>query len=195
MTKGNKIFVAIGILIIISVITAIMYSKYLDQLNFKSNDSIEAEETTYSTTVRERSTAYHTTAQDRSVPYIGMSEENANSTELGPAGRIITNNMAENGKILKYYTYLYYNSKKEIVFSATFKKGTCTEINDYRDDPWKQNGGPTVSGTSWVRNTTKRRSTDSYSAKDFADEDDFYDWYYDDFYDGEEAEDYYNEWN
>ena len=195
MTKGNKIFAFIGILIVITVITGIMYSKYPDQLSSKSNDSIEAEETSYSTTVSERRTSYRSTTQDRSVPYIGMSEKNANSTELGPAGRIITNSMAENGNILKYYTYLYYNSKNEIIFSATFKKGICTKIDDRRDNPWKKNGGPTVPGTSWVRNTSKRRSTDSYGAKDFADEDDFYDWYYDDFYDREEAEDYYNEWN
>ena len=35
--------------------------------------------------------------------------------------------------------------------------------------------------------------SDPYNAADFRDEEDFYDWYYDDFYDFEDAEDYWRE--
>ena len=75
--------------------------------------------------------------------------------------------------------YDYYDGSKR-VYSVTCWNGTVTSVKQV------------VYKSSTT--TKKKKSTDPYNARDYAHPDDFYDWYEDDFWDYEDAEDYWDEY-
>lgn len=143
--------------------------------------------TTASTTAFTTVQTTQGTTSRPSAPYVGMSESRIRSTGLGsPSDKVRHNNQVKNGKQYVANLYDFYRDGQR-VFTARCVRGTVTEIWDYRDDP--------VTTTKKARRSTGKQSTtaDPYDAKNYSNEEDFYDDHYDDFMDYYEAEDYYNE--
>lgn len=118
------------------------------------------------------------------VPYVGMSENQINSTSLGKYANLFHNTEIINGSA---YTANIYEFKKgdNIVFRARCLLGKVSSISDLRDNSVKE----------WHTPKKNEKSKDSYNVDEYSSEEDFYDEYYDDFWDYEEAEDYYREYS
>ena len=127
------------------------------------------------------------------VPFVGMYESDINSTILGKASSEIRHNYeCINGKQYLANLYDFYNDSGKI-FSARCVQGKVTEVWDYRDNPaWKESKSYSSSGSN---NSDDKEKEDPYGASDCSHPDDFYYDYYDDFYDYEEAEEYWYEYS
>ena len=157
-------------------------------------DTITETTTTTTTTTTEVSTTKETTEYIvASAPYKGMLESSINRTELGAPTEV--EECRDFYKLQARARYKKYTWKKNgvTVFKATvrywdYKNKTATSgyVSDITD--WRS------SATSTYRYTTKKHksTTDPYNAKDYSNEEDFYDDHYDDFFDYYDAEDYYN---
>ncbi len=85
-----------------------------------------------------------------------------------------------------YTTYRYYSGEKE-VFRVKCMNGMVYEVEDLRGTGQAESKSGQKSGAAG------KSTTDPYNAKDYAHPEDFYDWYADDFWDYEDAEDYWEE--
>lgn len=121
------------------------------------------------------------------VPFVGMSEANISSTILGfPSSKMRHNYEYINGERYVANLYDFYDGSKKI-FTARCVNGKVTEV-------WgERNTSSYVPNASSSKKTNK--DSDPYDAKGYYHVDDFYYDHYDDFFDYEEAEDYYNEYN
>ncbi len=119
------------------------------------------------------------------VPYVGMKEYFIDKTSLGaPSPTIRHNSQMISGKVYQANLYDFKEGSKTI-FTARCVQGKVTEVWDERNTP-----------ENIYRPSTSHRNDateDPYNAKDYYDAEDFYDDYEDEFYDYEEAEEYYNE--
>lgn len=122
----------------------------------------------------------------RSVPYVGMSEDYIAKTILGGNFEVIRSFKMVDGLREDFNVYRFKRGTS-IVFVAHCLKGRVVSVNDYRTDPWETEGYT----FSW--SSEKTNDDDPYNAKDYYDPEDFYEDNYDDFWDYEEAEDYYYE--
>ncbi len=116
------------------------------------------------------------------VPFVGMPDEYINDTSLGEGTYDGEERyLNKNGKLKKAWRYKFYNNGK-CVFIALCDGGYVVEVRDYR----------VSESSSYVpKNNSGSRYDNSPSVEGFSNPEDFYDWYYDDFFDYEEAEDYY----
>lgn len=116
------------------------------------------------------------------VPYVGMPESRINDTSLGrPSDRVGHNSEMRNGEVYTANLYDFYRDGKR-VFTARCVLGTVTEVWDYREEPL----------TPYVPDDGGKSAFDNEPIVDgFSHPEDFYDWYRDDFFDYEDAEDYY----
>lgn len=112
------------------------------------------------------------------VPYVAMKESEINSTSLGKVDYIGHNTVKFQSRTLYYWL----NSKKQTIYFAACANGSVVDVKDYRNDPW-------------AYNPTKKFEPieDDFDVEDYYSPEDFYEDYYDDFFDYEEAEDYYYE--
>lgn len=124
-----------------------------------------------------------------SVPYVGMSESKINDTVLGSNYVIGHNYEMINGKKVKANIYRF-KQGNSIIFVARCLRGSVDSVSDYRDDPWV-----TRSSSSSKSSSSKKKVEDEYNVNDYSDPEDFYDDNYDDFWDYDEAEDYYNRYH
>lgn len=116
------------------------------------------------------------------VPYVGMPESRMNDTSLGrPSDKVRHNYQVKNGEQYLANLYDFYQNGK-CVFTARCVQGTVTEVWDNRDNPQ----APYVPGNGGGKTYDTGPSVDGFSNPE-----DFYDWYWDDFFDYEDAEDYY----
>lgn len=116
------------------------------------------------------------------VPYVGMPESRINDTSLGrPSDKVRHNYQVKNGEQYLANLYDFYQNGK-CVFTARCVQGTVTEVWDNRDNPQT----PYVPGNGGGKTYDTGPSVDGFSNPE-----DFYDWYWDDFFDYEDAEDYY----
>ena len=122
------------------------------------------------------------------TPYIGMFESEISQTGLGTPSSVVRHNMEMiNGK--NYTANIYdFVQNGYVIFVARCAKGKVINIWDYREDPYKY-------VTSTKRYVPDYDEDDPYNATDYYDPEDFYEDNYDDFYDYEEAEEYYYEHN
>lgn len=116
------------------------------------------------------------------VPYVGMPESRINDTSLGrPSDKVRHNYQVKNGEQYLANLYDFYQNGK-CVFTARCVQGTVTEVWDNRDNPQ----------TPYVPSNGGGKAYDTGpSVNGFSNPEDFYDWYWDDFFDFEDAEDYY----
>ena len=132
--------------------------------------------------VRERERKAEEEKIRKGVPYVGMSEYDIHKTSLGRASDEVRHNReVKNGQQLIANLYDFYEGGRRI-FTARCIGGIVTEVWDHRG----------AAGSSAKKNTGRQPVTDhDPSVSDFTNPEDFYDWYYDDFFDYEEAEAYY----
>ena len=123
-----------------------------------------------------------------SVPFVGMSESRINDTILGTNYEIVHNSEYIKGEKVRANIYRF-KKGNGIIFVARCLQGKVVKVIDYRDDPWVI---PSSSSTSYK---SKSDDDDPYNVNDYSTPEDFYDDNYDDFWDYEEAEDYYNSYH
>ena len=122
---------------------------------------------------------------ENGVPFVGMPESEIKNTSLGaPSDEVRHNNEMKNGKIYVANLYDFVKGGRTI-FTARCINGKVTEV-------WDQRNLPNNTDTP-KKKTNKNKSDDPYNAKNYSNEEDFYDDFYDDFSDYYEALDYYNE--
>ena len=120
------------------------------------------------------------------VPFVGMPESRIGDTTLGkPSDTVRHNTENIDGRI--YETNLYdFLQNGKIVFSARCVRGKVINVFDYRSNPLTPTDPEEL-----ARLIAKTLYPSEKEVKEFYHPEDFYEWYYDDFYDYEEAEAYY----
>lgn len=131
------------------------------------------------------------------IPYVGMSESYINYTLMGEyhekefiAGR--SSKFSKN-------EYRWKNNSGKTILYVECRDGSVTEVIKYWEDKyWTSDGKPIYSGRRYGYGSSssgkkKVYNDDSYNVNDYYDAEDFYEDYYDDFYDYEDAEDYFDE--
>ena len=127
------------------------------------------------------------------IPYEGMSESDINKTIMGNYHEIDTSS--------KYgYTKYYWRTNYgEIMLIVTCKDRKVTSVSRYGWGYfWTEDIKPIWNGTNPYKNKksrSSRKKSDSYDVNEYSDPEDFYYDNYDDFWDYEEAEDYYNSYH
>mgnify|MGYP007069938989 CR=1 FL=1 len=116
-------------------------------------------------------------AGKHSTPYIGLSERFIDYTKLGRHTIKIEKERTENGEKVKYAEYGWQNKNGIFLFKAIVSDGQVTKVEDI---------AAILSGSDWGQ------SSDPYNASDYAHVDDFYYDHRDDFFNYQDAEDYYD---
>lgn len=140
------------------------------------------------------------------IPYIGMPEEFINSTTLGQCYSSYRSDGYASGRTNTYYSnctkydwYIYTPTFHAAVFSAWAKDGQVVDIEKLNLQYW--NGNKVLGEFMRPSNANNYSGSHSYSASDpydagaYSSADDFYYDYYNDFFDYEEAEEYWYEHN
>ena len=144
-------------------------------------DSIKEEEETYREEVR------------TGIPFVGMYESDIHKTILGPASHSDQRNYEMiRGKRVAAYVYDWYKDGC-IIFTARCYNGIVQQVWDYRTNPRQRAKRTTYSSTTKRSSSTTKKPDDPLDAKSYNNPEDFYDDNYYDFFDYEEAEDYYYE--
>ena len=115
------------------------------------------------------------------LPYVGMRERFINDTKLGRYESKSTS-YGSLGSSKTTYTFHYGN----YIYIVTCEDGAVTS--------WRSEKKVTVRKKSSTKSSTKKKTSDPFDAGSYAHPDDFYDWYEDDFWDYEDAEDYWEEY-
>ena len=122
------------------------------------------------------------------MPYIGMWEGYVNKTRLGEPGTVKTNRYHRDRISHVEKIYKFYKDGK-IIYVVKCLDGRVSEISNLR---YRLSSSGSSSGHSSGSSSSSSGSlVPSPDTKYFSDPEDFYDYYYDDFLDYEEAEDYY----
>lgn len=136
------------------------------------------------------------------IPFEGMQEKYINSTAVGNADKHESKYVKGRGSKLGYDLdkyYWYSDNNKDMVLFVECKDGKVTDVRKYYESVyWTSDGMPKFWATRPIRSTKPKSSTkkeDPYNVNDYNDPEDFYDDNYDDFWDYEEAEDYYNSYH
>ena len=138
------------------------------------------------------------------TPFVGMPETRIGDSALGRPSSYIGHNK---GSWHGFYTtanlyYFFRDGEPGRIFIARCMGGEVTEVFDYRDDPWViaddparpgRKASPQQAPSSGSKSGSKSggKKYDTPDTSGFADAEDFYEFYRDDFYDLEDAEDYY----
>ena len=144
-------------------------------------NTLDSEYKTYINRMIERQQQEYENKIVNGVPYVGMPESRIADTTLGkPSDKIRHNSEMINGQRYTANLYDFYRNGKRI-FTARCIQGRVTEVWDERNNP-----------TSTYTPRSGKTSTDP-SVEGFSHPEDFYEYYWDDFFDYEDAEDYYYE--
>lgn len=136
------------------------------------------------------------------IPFDGMQEKYINSTAAGSADKheseYVKGRGSKQGYALDEY-YWYSDDNKDMVLFVECKDGKVTDVVKYYESTyWTPSGMPKFWAKRPVRTAEKKSPTkkeDPYNVNDYYDPEDFYDDNCDDFWDYEDAEDYYNEYH
>lgn len=124
------------------------------------------------------------------IPFVGMSEKDISNTILGaPSPKIEHNSEWVKGVRESANLYRWIVDNKRI-FSARCLDGKVVGVWDFRDNPWLESTPRPASGKKKAAYSADE-DDDDYGIRDYADPEDFYEDYYDEFDSYEEAEDYY----
>ena len=137
------------------------------------------------------------------IPYKGMNESDINKTIMGKPYKSET----EKNSWGEYYTKYYWRANDgETMLIVTCKDKAVTSVSRYGwgyywtedikpvwngKNPYKNK--TSSSSSSYKKNSAKKSNDDPYNVNDYTDPEDFYYDNYDDFWEYEEAEDYFNE--
>ena len=123
------------------------------------------------------------------IPYEGMDESDIDKTIMGKRHKIdVTSKYG-------YTKYYWYTNSGDIMLIVTCKGGKVTSVSRYGwYDFWTEDMKPIWNGkNSYKKSSSSKKKSDPYNVYDYSDPEDFYYDNYDDFWEYEEAEDYFNE--
>ena len=127
------------------------------------------------------------------IPFVGMYESDIGKTTLGkPNGTPFHNYEMENGKPVEATVYEWIKDGY-VVYSARCLYGTVEQVWDYRTKPWKKAKSSSTSISKSSSSSTKKKEKDPLDVESYRNPEDFYDDNYYDFFDYEEAAEYYYE--
>ena len=118
-------------------------------------------------------------------PFVGMYIRYINDTALGEGRISDIERRYVDGELTTIKIYDYYDEDGEVIYSARTVDGEVTEV-------WPGGYDPPITFSS-PRRDYEEEEEDRFNASSYANEEDFYDDHYDDFFDYEEAADYYRE--
>lgn len=127
------------------------------------------------------------------VPFVGMPESRIADTSLGtPSSKVRHNNQVKSDEIYRCNLYDFY-IKGHLIFTARCMEGKVIQVWDSRN---KVDASiPYPSSPSHSSSAHSNSGSDPYHAADYSDEEDFYEDHWDDFFDFEDAEDYWREYH
>ncbi len=130
-----------------------------------------------------------------SLPFVGLAESYIDQTILGPSSRVDTDGYAyldghrETGTL-----YYFKNSSNQVYFCVFCKSGLVAAVYDNRDGN-SHYPGRLINGTSSAGHNDSLSSQSSddepYHASDYPDEEEFYENHWEDFFDFDDAEEYW----
>lgn len=124
------------------------------------------------------------------VPFVGMRERDIGNTTLGkPSDKVRHNYDYSRGERTRANLYDFCNYYGKVIFIARCVNGVVKQVWDERKEA-QVNPYPAKKPT----NPTTSKKFDS-DVDEFGDAEDYYDWYYDDYYDFEDAEEYFDEYD
>lgn len=129
------------------------------------------------------------------LPYEGMSEDYIDSTMMGKHDKLIAD---DDNDDFVYNVYYWNANNGDTMLAVSCINGKVDHVSKYYEWAyWTSDGKPKPNGTNYRSSSTKKRNknSDPYNVNDYSDPEDFYDDNYDDFWDYEEAEDYYNSYH
>lgn len=143
---------------------------------------------------------YLASLKDR-LPYKGMSKLYINDTMLGHnhESDVVVVGKGTRREFTKY-EYRWKNNSGETIFYAECRDGIVTEVSKYYEDKyWTKDGRSIFKGKreGYMASRSRKKKVyngDDYDVGDYYDAEDFYYDHYDDFYEYEEAEEYFNEY-
>ena len=118
-------------------------------------------------------------------PFVGMYVRDIDNTPLGDGKISDHERRYVDGKLVDIYIYDYYDEDGEVIYSARTVDGEVTEV-------WPGGYDPPITFSS-PRRDYEEEEEDRFNASSYANEEDFYYDNYYDFFDYEEAADYYRE--
>ena len=118
-------------------------------------------------------------------PFVGMYIRYINDTALGEGRISDIERRYVDGELTTIKIYDYYDEDGEVIYSARTVGGEVTEV-------WPGGYDPPITFSS-PRRDYEEEEEDRFNASSYANEEDFYYDNYDDFFDYEEAADYYRE--
>lgn len=118
-------------------------------------------------------------------PFVGMYVKDIDNTPLGDGKISDHERRYVDGKLVDIYIYDYYDEDGEVIYSARTVDGEVTEV-------WPGGYDPPITFSS-PRRDYEEEEEDRFNASSYANEEDFYYDNYYDFFDYEEAADYYRE--
>ena len=129
---------------------------------------------------------------DIDIPYAGMSEKLISQTKLGKPTKSEYRVNYSWGKRDDYTIYIW-SENGETYFTVEAKKGVVTFVQDNRESAIR------IRRMKEAREAKQQKrehcdEDDPYEASSFANAEDFYDEYRDDFFDYEDAEEYWDEY-
>lgn len=150
---------------------------------------LEEEKTEQQRQIQERQQKEYYEKLARIAPYVGIAEKDIGRTSLGEPARVETHTV--NGKECTDY---YFEKNGVTIYAARCINGSITQVSDGREKDDSSGGAKTGSSHSGKKTGKKTGSgkNDPYDVGSYQHPEDFYYDYVDDFYDYEEAEDYYN---
>lgn len=125
----------------------------------------------------------------KGVPYVGMIESDIGKTSLGSPSAPVRHSYEIIGG--ERYTVNIYDFKRggKVVFTAQCVNRKIVRVSDFRNYAFDENNKPYYPENS----SGSSKDDDPYNAKDYSNEEDFYEDNYDYFLDFYEAEEYYRE--
>ena len=118
-------------------------------------------------------------------PFVGMYVKDIDNTPLGEGKISDHERRYVDGKLVDIYIYDYCDEDGEVIYSARTVDGEVTEV-------WPGGYDPPITFSS-PRRDYEEEEEDRFNASSYANEEDFYYDNYDDFFDYEDAADYYRE--
>ena len=118
-------------------------------------------------------------------PFVGMYVKDIDNTPLGDGKISDHERRYVDGKLVDIYIYDYYDEDGEVIYSARTVDGEVTEV-------WPGGYDPPITFSS-PRRDYEEEEEDRFNASSYANEEDFYYDNYYDFFDYEDAADYYRE--
>lgn len=129
------------------------------------------------------------------LPYEGMNEKYIDLTMMGKHDKAILDDAYDD---FVYNLYYWKTNSGDTLLAVTCINGEVKSVTKYGEGYfWTADGRPDYNGkkpyTSSKNKIKSKKTDDRYNVKDYSDPEDFYDDNYDDFFDYEDAEDYYYE--